>query len=166
MRNIVINGRIVANAEKKVTQSGKEYIQFRFANSEYADPKDENGKSITYWFTVTSFEPYCVSLLKHLVKGKPVNITGRYSDHIYANKNTGNCEIGRNIDAKLIEFESFNSEQNGNNQQGTNTARQAMPTTQTSMTAPTVQQATKTEVPPAPTFNNGGKPDDDDDLPF
>lgn len=166
MRNIVINGRIVANAEKKITQTGKEYIQFRFANSEYSDPKDENGKTITYWFTVTSFDPYCVSLLKHLVKGKPVNITGRYSDHNYANKNTGNREIGRNIDAKLIEFESFNGEQSGNGQQAANKAQVTMPTTQTSMTAPTAQQQAKAEIPPAPTFNNGGKPDDDDDLPF
>lgn len=160
MRNIVINGRIVSDAQKRMTQSGKEFIQFRFANNEFTDPKDENGKPITYWFNVSSFDPFCISLAKHLTKGRAVNITGRYSDNIYANKTTGNCEIGRNIEAKLIEFECA---RNNDNQQ---VEHQAIPTTQTSLgTAPTVQQSAVVNIPPAPTFSPG-KPDDGDDLPF
>lgn len=163
MRNIVINGRVVSDAQKKMTQSGKEFIQFRFANSEFTDPKDENGKPITYWFNVTSFDPFCISRAKHLTKGRPVNITGRYSDNIYANKTTGNCEIGRNIEAKLIEFECYKSNDNNIQQ----TAPQTIPTTQTSMgNVSTVQQSPSVNnIPPAPTFNSG-KPDDGDDLPF
>lgn len=162
MRNIVINGRVVSDAQKKMTQSGKEFIQFRFANSEFTDPKDENGKPITYWFNVTSFDPFCISLAKHLTKGRPVNITGRYSDNIYANKTTGNCEIGRNIEAKLIEFECSKGENNSNQQ----TASQTIPTTQTSMgNASAVQHPSPMNIPPAPTFSSG-KPDDGDDLPF
>lgn len=164
MRNIIVNGRIVNNAERKMTQSGKEYIQFRLANNEFGDPKDENGRPITYWFNVTSFDPFCVSIAKHLVKGKPINVTGRLREHIYANRTTGNCEISRDIDAKLIEFESYSGDQNNNGQQ--QNGNMAVPKTQTAIptSSTTVEQSQKVEVPPAPVFNNGGKPDDD--LPF
>lgn len=148
MRKLIINGRIVNNAEKKTSKNGKEYITFRFANSEYGDSKDQNGKPITYWFNITSYETRHIALSKYLTKGRPINIIGQYSDNIYQNKN-GDCEIGRNIIADVIEFEVGKPMDDTNSSSGNETQTSSMPKTQTAMTEPSSPIS-----------------DDDDDLPF
>lgn len=166
MRKIIINGRIVNNAEKKTNKNGREYIQFRFANNEYGDPKDENGKTITYWFNVTSYETRCMALQKYLTKGRPINIIGSYSDNLYQNKNTGNCDIGRNILAETIEFEVGRPlDENGQVLSNTSstTNSEEMLKTQTRMVSSEVAQAAKAANVTIPVVNNGS---DDDDLPF
>lgn len=146
MRKLIINGRIVNNAEKKTSRNGREYITFRFANNEFGDTKDDNGKPITYWFNITSYDTRHIALSKYLTKGRPINIIGQYSDNIYQNKN-GNCEIGRNIIADVIEFEVGKPIDDNTSTNNNNEAPVSSPTTQTAM-------------PTSPI------PDDGDDLPF
>lgn len=119
MRKIIINGRIASDAEVKTDKTGRQFVRFRFANNEFSDPKDQQGKPITYWFSVMSYEPRCLSIQKYLKKGRPINIIGAYSDGIYQNKNTGAFEISHNILAESIDFEVGRPIEEGNGTQGT-----------------------------------------------
>lgn len=154
MRTIELIGRIAADAERKISKNGKEFISFRMANNEYNDEKGPDGKQKAYWFSVTSFNH--TPLTQYLTKGKPVFVRGNYSDRVYQNRE-GNCEIGRDIVATEISFVDFGGDRTQTS------ATQAAPTTQTKMEAPKPTTA-ELKVPTqqaAPTTN-----DDDDDLPF
>lgn len=156
MRTIEVIGRIAADAERKISKNGREYLSFRLANSEYNDEKGADGKPKTYWFSVTSSNH--LSLTQYLTKGKPVFIRGNYTDRVYQNRE-GNCEIGRNIMASEIMFVDFG---NADKPQTTsNTAHQASPVIQTKMEAPKPTTA-DLKVP-----SQDNKIDDSyDDLPF
>ena len=157
MRVLTISGRIVADAQKQISQQGREFMTFRLANNEFGDEKDAQGKPITYWFRVTSFNPRCLNMVKYLTKGKPINVIGSYSDSMYTNKNTGNCEISRDIIADRIEFEvgNYESTQNGNTTQPQVTTQQSNVVDIPKVTSSTVQTT--------PTNNVN---DASDDLPF
>jgi hypothetical protein len=49
MRVFQLTGYVVTDAEKKINKSGKEFMTFRMGNNEFNDPKDEQGRSKTYW---------------------------------------------------------------------------------------------------------------------
>lgn len=169
MRKLILSGRIVADAEKKVTVNGREFISFRLGNNEFGDEKNSDGKPITYWFNVSSFNQAHVNLLKYLTKGKPVNVIGSYKDNIYQNK-SGNCEIGRNILADSIDFQIGN-ESNNSNHVSNNTTSVANNTTSVSKTE--IPQVTASEVKTKVDMTNKHKPtieavndSEDDELPF
>ena len=44
MRKITLTGHIVADAERKISKGGKEYLSFRIANNEFNDEKGADGK--------------------------------------------------------------------------------------------------------------------------
>lgn len=171
MRFISVIGRIVNDAEKRMTQNGREYITFRFANNEYSDQKDENGKSATYWFNVTSFSPNHLNenFYKHLTKGKPIVVIGDYRDNIYQNKVNGNCEIGRYITAQKLDFIS-EIRSDDENREAPNQAVNAtvanvktqtsMPQTQTRILTPEQENMVKNSGLKVPLVSS------DDDLPF
>lgn len=168
MRKITLMGRIAVDAQKQITPSGKEYIIFRMGNNEYNDEKNAEGKTITYWFRITSWNQRHINLAKHLTKGKPVIVTGDYKDNIYQNKSTGRYEIGREITLDSIDFindGNNNSQQGG--QQGQNGYQR--------------QYNSNTEIPSVTSGGNASAPkqvempmtnavppssNDDDDLPF
>lgn len=154
---MTLTGYVVANAEKKLSKNGKEYITFRIGNNEYAD-NDEQGNKKTYWVNVTSFNDRFFSMVQYLTKGKPVIITGDYSDRIYQNRE-GNCEIARDLRANSIYFNSVG--ERDNTQQNTGQTPQAAPQTQVKMEAPKPTTA-ELKIPTAPAVND----DEDDDLPF
>ena len=172
MRIMTLSGWIVSDAVKRTTQGGKEFISFRMANNEFGDAKDENGKPITYWFSVTCFTSQGLNIQKYLTKGRPINVIGEYSDNVYPNKITGNCEVGRNIRAEMIYFsESSNRNNDGNGNQTsqvapTSVSKQAnkveIPKTQTKMLTPEQQAAVDNSGVNIPLVNG----DSDDDLPF
>ena len=157
MRKIMLTGYIVADAEKKVTSnSGREYITFRMANNEFNDEKGSDGKPITYWFRVTSWNQNHYNLAKYLTKGKPVIVIGSFSDKIYQNA-SGNCEISRDIIADSIEFVSGN----GNGDSNSKTTTKSIDTTMPEVTSkPKKIEENITAV------NNNVNNDDEDDLPF
>ena len=157
MRKIELTGRLAADAERKISKTGKEFLSFRVGNNEFND-KDEQGNQKTYWFNVTTFNQRHFGMAQYLTKGKSIIVEGDYSDRLYQNKE-GNCEIARDIMANAI---YFNSDGNGNNNNQTKTATQASPVTQTTMDSkPTTADVKIPEAPVASTSN-----DDEDDLPF
>ena len=162
MRKMMITGNIVADAKKEVSSTGQERISFRIGNNDYCSQKDENGKQITYWFSVVSFNPRAIGLVKYLTKGKPISIIGNYEDNLYQNKKTGNCEIGRNIIADSIDFiVSGNNEGNT-----TTTSTTATNATSSDFAKATNKGATKKEAPKPTMEILPPDEDDDDDLPF
>ena len=157
MRKIELTGRLAADAERKISKTGKEFLSFRVGNNEFND-KDEQGNQKTYWFNVTTFNQRHFGMAQYLTKGKSIIVEGDYSDRLYQNKE-GNCEIARDIMANAI---YFNSDGNSNNSNQTKTATQASPVTQTTMDSkPTTADVKIPEAPVASTSN-----DDEDDLPF
>lgn len=162
MRKLTLIGRIVADAEKQVTSNGREYLTFRLANNEFADPKDSDGKQTPYWFRVTSWEVKHINLTKYLTKGKPVIIIGDYKDSIYESKNTGKWEISRDIIADSINFVEGSASNNGT-QPSTTQKNDAAPVNTTKTTIP---QVTSTPVTPQVIMTNTSNSNDDDELPF
>lgn len=155
MRKIELTGRLAADAERKISKTGQEFLSFRVANNEFTD-KNEQGNQKTYWFNVTIFNQHYFGMAQYLTKGKSIIVDGNYSDRLYQNKD-GNCEIARDIIANAI---YFNSDGNGNN--NTKATTQASPVTQTTIASkPTTADV---KVPDAPVVSTSN--DDDDDLPF
>ena len=157
MRTLQVTGHIVADAERKMAKSGKEYLSFRIANNEFNDEKGADGKAKPYWIGVTSLNQRHFSLTQYLTKGKPVIVEGDYSDRIYQNKE-GNCDISRDILANAIYFLPGSGE--GGNNTATATAKAAAPTVQTKMETPKPTTAEIKVPTPAPAD------DGVDDLPF
>lgn len=157
MRTIELIGRIAADAERKISKNGREYLSFRMANNEYNDEKGADGKPKTYWFSVTSFTH--MPMAQYLTKGKPVFVRGSYSDRVYQNKE-GNCEVGHDIIASEISFVDFGNGEKPQNTQATAQTTQAAPQTQTKMESPKPTTA-ELKVPSAQPVE-----DNDDELPF
>lgn len=163
MRKLILSGRIVADAEKKVTVNGREYLSFRLGNNEFGDEKNSDGKPITYWFNVSSFNQAHVNLLKYLTKGKPVNVIGSYKDNIYQNK-AGNCDISRNILADSIDFQIGNE---GNNANHTTSNTTSTPKTEIPQVTASEVKAKVTTTTSKPKSTPAAVNDsDDDELPF
>ena len=114
MRNLTINGRLAQDVTKQLSKSGQEFINFSIASTEFGDPKSEDGKPITQWYRVTSFQPNHINMANHLKKGKPIIVTGRYSNRLYQSNN-GQYGISNEIIALDISFE-IGSEMSGNGQ--------------------------------------------------
>lgn len=164
MRKIMLSGHIVADAQKQVTSSGREYITFRLGNTEFNNEKGSDGKPIAYWFRITSFNSNHANLAKYLTKGKNIIVVGGYNDNIYQNSKTGNCEISREVIADSIDF--INSSSNtSNSTAGTYSQRTSAPTASTPIpqvtaSIPSTDSAVAANSAPV----NGD--DDMDDLPF
>ena len=159
MRKLEVTGHIVADAERKISKNGKEYLSFRIANNEFNDEKDQNGRQKPYWIGVTSLNQRHFNMAQYLTKGKPVIVEGDYSDRIYQNKE-GNCDISRDILANAIYFLPGSGENGGNGNTAPKTT-EAAPTTQTVMEKP----KPTTEELKVPT-QDAVKDDEVDDLPF
>ena len=97
MFQLIVDGRIGGDAEKKLTQTGKEYVTFRMAHNE----KDKSGNQQTLWFSVTTWNQ--IGLAQYLTKGKAINVIGKPSCRLYETKD-GKTEIGYDIIATSIEF--------------------------------------------------------------
>ena len=155
MRTLQVTGNIVADAEKKISKNGKEYITFRIGNHEFDDEKGADGKPKTVWIGVTCFNQRYFGLTQYLTKGKPVIVVGDYSDRIYQTRE-GNCEISRDVMANAIYFIPGKSD---DNQNAVNKTQTSAPVVQTKMEAPKPTTA-ELAVPTQPSN------DSDDDLPF
>lgn len=162
MRKLILSGRIVADAQKKVTVNGREFISFRLGNNEFGDEKNSDGKPITYWFNVSSFNQAHVNLLKYLTKGKPINVIGSYKDNIYQNK-AGNCDISRDILADSIDFQIGNESNNTNhtNSNTTSAPKTEIPQVTAGEVKTKVTTTSKPKSTPAAVNDS-----DDDELPF
>lgn len=159
MRKIELTGRLAADAERKISKTGQEFLSFRVGNNEFTD-KNEQGNQKTYWFNVSMFNQHYFGMAQYLTKGKSIIVDGNYSDRLYQNKD-GNCEIARDIIANAIYFNSDGNSSNNTNGKQTKATTQASPVTQTTMASkPTTADIKVPEAPVVSTSN------DEDDLPF
>ena len=157
MRVLQVTGHVVADAERKISKGGKEYLSFRIANNEFNDEKGDDGKQKPYWIGVTSFNTRDFSKAQYLTKGKSICVVGDYSHRIYQNKE-GNCDISDDLIATAIYFLSGNGD--GTATPKSETQNNAAPTVQTKMETPKPTTA-EIKVPSQTPVS-----DDDDDLPF
>lgn len=160
MRKLEVTGHIVADAERKISKSGKEYLSFRIANNEFNDEKGADGKQKPYWIGVTSLNQRHFSMAQYLTKGKPIIVEGDYSDRIYQNKE-GNCEISRDILANAIYFLPGSGENGTNSAATAGQPATAAPKAQTKMETPK-PTTEELKIPTTATTED----DDDDELPF
>lgn len=152
MRKMIVSGHLGANPEVKTTNRGTQYTTFRIANHEFND-----GENVTYWFTVTVWEPTLQNFCKSLKKGSLVYVDGEYTDRTYLSNKTNQTDVGRDLRATAIYFGLGNKRED--DAQAGQTAPQAAPVPeQTPAPAPVVEQPTTDAAPAA----EGG----DDDLPF
>ena len=120
MRLMTVNGRLASDVTRQISKQGTEFINFSIGNNEFGDPKSSDGVAQTQWFRVTSFNPQHIKLAKYLTKGKPIIVTGRYSNRLYQSQKTGQWGIDNDIIANDICFEiggecNTDGMQNGNN---------------------------------------------------
>lgn len=167
MRTIIVNGRVVNDAQLKTGKNGAEYLTFRFANNEFGE-KDANGNPLTVWYTVNINTPRLFRLKDYIVKGKPLNIIGHYMDRLYLNEKAGTYEIGRTIIAESIDFEIGKPMTATNQQQvsGQQTTQyQPTPNYNPQANTKAVQQPVANVGATVGTYNPGTDLGDDD-LPF
>lgn len=166
MRNITVNGRLSADVVRQISKQGSEYINFSIANNEYGDEKSSDGQPLTQWFRVTSFLPQHVKLAQYLTKGKPIIITGHYSNRLYQNQKTGQWNISNDIIATDINFEIGSERQNTTNG-GSAVASPTKVAQNIDKAVDEIPQATSRRMA-QPTTQPTVAPsaDDDDDLPF
>lgn len=170
MRTLILSGRLGSDAEVKVTQTGTQYMTFRMANNERGD---EEGR--TYWFRVTTFNPRLMNLAQYLTKGKSVEVIGTLRTNGYVNATTNKFDVGHDITADSIMFDSnFSRPVEDNASAATTTTTQAPVTTTTpkptAAKKPVTRNPTTTAVPTpqaAPVQAQAVVTDDGaDDLPF
>lgn len=111
MEVITVCGRIGKDAVTGPNEK-QDYVQFTLAADRFVGKEnggDERGR-LAAWYTVFAYGPRFTKLSKYLTKGKHVTVVGRYSDDVYQSKKTGECEIGRTINAEYIELGAVNNE--------------------------------------------------------
>lgn len=157
MRILTVQGRVVSEAQVKSSAKGRAYVEFRFVNNEY-----RNGETDTFWMRAVSFDPAHINLAQFITKGKPLTLTGNYSNKVYASKD-GSCQVDNNMILTGIYFnDSGKKDDNG---ETTQEAPKAAPLIETpTVTASKAKKKTepKTAVKSTPTVAD----DEDDDLPF
>lgn len=166
MRNLIVNGRLAADVVRQISKQGSEYINFSIANNEYGDEKSSDGKPLTQWFRVTSFLPQHVKLAQYLTKGKPITVSGHYSNRLYQNQKTGQWNISNDIIASDIFFEVGTERQNTSN----NVASQEQVANNVAKAVEEIPQATSRKMQAQTAANvaqsAAASSEDDDELPF
>lgn len=170
MRLMTVNGRLASDVTRQISKQGTEFISFSIGNNEFGDPKSSDGVAQTQWFRVTSFNPQHIKLAKYLTKGKPIIVTGRYSNRLYQSQKTGLWGIDNDIIANDICFEiggernadgSTKASSSVQNAVSANANNDIPQVTSTKMGSSSVAQAAPTTTAqPMIGINN------DDDLPF
>ena len=161
MRKIIVSGHLGANPEIKTTSRGTQYTTFRLANHEYSD-----GENVTYWFTITVWEPSLQKLCENLKKGSLVYVDGLLTDRVYMSNKTGQYDVGRDIRAVSIDFglggKRDDDSQGAQPQTSVKPANEPTPETPAQpVTEATATKPAKTKPAAEPAANS-----DEDDLPF
>lgn len=163
MRELILSGRLAANAEVKATKSGIQYVEFRIANNEYTRGVDNNGKE-TYWFRVVSFNTNHVKLVPYLTKGKPVEVIGKLQVSPYISNTTNKAEAGLEVMANDIMFDNnFGNQQQNTNDGATHQTDNAQ---EYAKAVQTPRNPSTTTISSVVTTTKRSADNVDDDLPF
>ena len=163
MRFLTVTGHLGADPEFKSTKNGATYASFRLANNEFED-KDENGSQVTYWYTVFVWDSALQNLCKVLKKGSSITVVGRVSDRVYISQRTGMPEIGRDIKASMIFFNT-GMRKDDEDQASHEPSKQQQPAAKSAAPAP-AQAPAAAPAPQAAATVEVGPDSNEDDLPF
>lgn len=97
--NIILAGRLIADAELKYTQTGTTVCNFNIANNR----RNSNGREETTFIEVVIFGNYAEVMNNHLKKGVTVDVTGKLVQEIWQNQE-GKTFSKHKIYAKEIDF--------------------------------------------------------------
>ncbi len=153
MRKMIVSGHLGNDPEVKTTNRGTQYTTFRIANHEYTD-----AEGVTYWFTVTVWEPTLQNFCKSLKKGSLVYVDGEYTDRTYISNKTNTTDVGRDLRATAIYF----GQGGGKRDDDAQTAPSAPASAPASAHAPETAAPAKAQPATAAPAENAGE----DDLPF
>lgn len=153
MRKMLVKGHLGNDPEVRATNRGTQYTTFRIANHEYTD-----AEGVTYWFTVTVWEPSLQNFCKSLKKGSLVYVDGEYTDRTYISNKTNTTDVGRDLRATAIYFGEGGGKREDDTQAGQTAPTQAATAPVRETTAPAKPQP----MPEAPAAEAPA----DDDLPF
>jgi len=163
IRRIEFDGFLGTNPEVRTTSNGHQYTTFRVANRVYGD-----AENVTYWFSVTVWDPSLQKFCQSLKKGSAVIILGNYTDRTYKSNITGQEEISRDVRAITIDFPSV-----GRREDDTQTAQTAPTQVNEAPTAVNQTTAAPENVKTKPAdanysanVNTAPAEGTDDDLPF
>lgn len=105
MNSINLFGNVVADPKELKTQSGKKCAAFRLAVDDF-----RNGKKITYYFDVLTFQKTAEATLAHLKKGKRCNVNGKLTTREYKAKD-GTNRVAVEILANLVDILDWEDEE-------------------------------------------------------
>lgn len=166
MKQITIDGRIGKDAEVLKTQGGKSYIRFSLANDSFV-----NGANQTEWFDITSFDNFIVeSRIKFLKKGRYVIVNGTLNSEVHSRN--GKIYLNQYVTANNIEFPSFGTKKEENNEVQVSTYTGGTKSDQTvheevkPAPAPVVETPKPAPQPAPATVTAASGWSGDDDLPF
>ena len=114
VNKVILLGRLGANAEMRVTQSGVKVAKLSIATSEM----QKDGGISTEWHRVTVFGKGAENIQKYTAKGSTIYIEGRLQTNKYQDKN-GNTQYSTDIIASNFQFiggmKNSPNNNNGNN---------------------------------------------------
>jgi len=104
MNKVIFMGRLVADPEFSMTQTGKALCRFRIAvDRPVSKNNQQNGQEQADFFRVTCWEKTAETVSRYFVKGKPVLLEGRVQNNNYTDNN-GVQHYGVDIIADRVEF--------------------------------------------------------------
>lgn len=112
MNQVIVAGRLGADAEVRYTQDGQKIVSLRLASNFY-----RNGKEETIWWSVSFFGDRLDKMLPYLTKGSALFVTGEFMPRPYNDKE-GRERISFDIRADRVSFSPFGGGRQGENGQG------------------------------------------------
>ena len=162
MRTLITDGIVVNEPQIKVSNKGKEYVEFRAVNH-------DNNED--FWFTCVAFQPNLINFIKKwFKKGTRANFTGSYKDNPYKNKE-GEIAVDHSVVLFDASFVRDGSKQGDGQQSSQHQQKQDDMEEMTSEgnsapaeETPKEKKGGKTKPKPEPKVSVEETPDDD--LPF
>lgn len=161
MRTMIVDGYIVADAEKRISKNGREYVSLRMVSKEIFDEKEADGSTKPFWIGVTCYNQSCFGMIPYLKKNKPIIVEGDFSIRPYVSRD-GRTEFSNDITATAIHFLKLGGNENGSVPAENKTVVDEIPTTQVTMTERPKPTTAELVIPNV----SASSPVDEDDLPF
>lgn len=101
LNNFTAIGRLTANPELKMTQSGQPYTKFSIAIDR--DYKDKNGERKADFATIAAWDKTAELICQYFSKGRMIAIVGQFRNNVWTDKQ-GNKHYDDYFEARSISF--------------------------------------------------------------
>lgn len=113
LNKVIIEGRLVANAELSRWNDGTPYCKFTIANNDSYKDSQGNWISIGSFFDCTLSGAYGETMYKHLIKGRGVHIVGRLKQSKWSGEDgSKHSRIYIKVEEVHLNYTGGNFEQN------------------------------------------------------